>query len=443
MIFLSGFVAGKAGMFPSSALSASWEAVSDWSENWRHYLGLRSRFILPSTRTEGGVIKHDASLAFDGYTLVVAYRPTRHGGFNAYLIDMDGRTVNEWDADVTRIWPDLAETALVGLESSMDIHGAYLYDNGDVVLDIGAVGTAKLDRCSNVRWAVRAPTHHAVEPLPDGSILTPSTINRTERAPGQLFAAVGPAGSYMDDTILRIGPDGSRLEEKSVIDILLQGGWASALISGPGGGKVFAEDDPLHVNDVEVLTPELAPAFPMFAAGDVMISVRHLNTVFVADPVDWTVKWLMTGPFVGQHDPDFLPNGHIMLFDNRLTGTTPRLGNTRLLEIDPLTRAIVWSFEGTGDQVFYAHSRGEQQLLPNGDILLVDPHGGRLLEIAPAAGNRTVWEWVNLVGPGEVGLVTGVQRVAGDALTWVGKPCGAPADDTPVAQVDLRGAAKP
>ena len=377
-------------------------------------------------------------MAFDGYTLVVAYRPTRHGGFNAYLMDMDGRTVNEWDADVSRIWPDLGDTALAGLESSMDIHGAHLYDNGDVVLDIGAVGTAKLDRCSNVQWAVRAPTHHHVEPLPDGGILTPSTIHRTARPPGQLFAAVGPAGYYMDDTILRIGPDGRPQQEKSVIEILLQGGWASALISGPGGGKAFAEDDPLHVNDVEMLPPELAPAFPMFAAGDVMISVRNLNTVFVADPADWTVKWLMTGPFVGQHDPDFLPNGHIMLYDNRLTGVTPRLGNTRLLEIDPLTRAIVWSFEGTGDQVFYAHSRGEQQLLPNGNILIVDPHGGRLLEIAPAAGNRTVWEWVNLVGVGEVGLVTDVQRVARDALTWVGKPCDGPADDMPVAQVDLR-----
>jgi hypothetical protein len=142
----------------------------------------------------------------------------------------------------------------------------------------------------------------------------------------------------------------------------------------------------------------------------------------------------MTGPFVGQHDPDFLPNGHIMLYDNRLTGAVPRLGNTRLLEIDPVSRAIVWSFEGTGDQVFYAHSRGEHQLLPNGNILLVDPHGGRLLEIAPAAGNRTVWEWVNLLGQGEVGLITGVQRVARDALPWVGTPCSV-GESMPVAQI--------
>jgi hypothetical protein len=183
----------------------------------------------------------------------------------------------------------------------------------------------------------------------------------------------------------------------------------------------------LHVNDVERLTPKVAPAFPMFAAGDLLISVRHLNTVFVADPATWAIKWLMTGPFVGQHDPDFLPNGHILLYDNRVTGLTPKLGNSRLLEIDPATRAIVWSFEGTGDQTFYAHSRGEQQALPNGNILFVDPYAGRLLEIAPAAGNRTVWEWVNLIAPGEVGLITDVERVPQSALPWVGSACEKPA----------------
>jgi hypothetical protein len=58
-------------------------------------------------------------------------------------------------------------------------------------------------------------------------------------------------------------------------------------------------------------------------------------------------------------------------------------------------------------------------------------HAASEAEIAPAAGNRTVWEWSNLVEPGYVGLVTDVQRVTRDAVPWLGQPC--PKGALPVA----------
>ena len=173
----------------------------------------------------------------------------------------------------------------------------------------------------------------------------------------------------------------------------------------------------------------------MFAAGDLLVSLRHLNTIFVVDPDEWRVKWLMTGPFLAQHDPDFLPNGHILVYDNRITGPTPKLGNSRLVEIDPATRQVTWTFEGEGKRAFYAESRGEQQLLPNGNILLADPYGGRLFEVAHNAGSKLVCgEWVNLVEPGLVGMITDVQRVPRGALKWVGQPCAGSDGVLPVAK---------
>ena len=62
-------------------------------------------------------------------------------------------------------------------------------------------------------------------------------------------------------------------------------------------------------------------------------------------------------------------------------------------------------------------------MLPNGDILYADPYGGRVLEIAPREGNRLVWEWVNLIAPHEVGLVTDIERFSKDRLPWVGQAC--------------------
>lgn len=423
MVFLAGMATGRLGLFPWPIIHAAADAVADLRENWRHYAGLRSKYEATTTRTEGGLIAHDPTLAFQGYTFVAAYRSDRPGRYNAYLLDMDGAIVHEWDAYFRRIWPNPTHVDARNWDGSVEIHGAFLYDNGDILVDLGGAGTAKLDRCSNILWTAEQHTHHHIEPLPDGGAITPGKIRRYEERPETPYVGLGPSGFYDDDTVLLLNADGTVRHEESVIDILYRSGWQSVLFSRPGSTRRFQEDDPIHLNDTEVLTAELAPAFPMFEAGDIMLSLRHTNTLMVVDPDDWTAKWVMTGPFLGQHDPDFLPNGHILVYDNRITGGSPRFGNTRLLEIDPVTRRVVWAFEGRGDQPFYAKARGEQQVLPNGNILIVDPHNGRLLEIAPSAGNRTVWEWVNMVEPGLVGLVTDAQRVPRTAAAWLGRPC--------------------
>src|SRR5260370_508482 len=49
-----------------------------------------------------------------------------------------------------------------------------------------------------------------------------------------------------------------------------------------------------------------------------------------------------------QHDPDILPNGHILVYDNlggMVDGDRPE-GRSRILEIDPMTQKIVWKYEG-------------------------------------------------------------------------------------------------
>jgi hypothetical protein len=422
-VFLAGVLVGHTRAFPYPSLNAAYDVVTDWRENWRHYLGVRSNFALPTTRTEGGVTVHDPALASDGFTFVTAYRAE---GYHGYLLDMRGEVVHRWDTGLSRIWPDRDQGEAVDASRLFEAHGAHLYDNGDVLVNVGGTGTAKLDRCSEVLWTVDRNTHHDVEPLPGGGAIMPSRIKRTEAHAGLPLVHPGPSGFYWDDTILRVGADGRVIDEHSVIDILFRSGWGSMLLSGPGSGKAVKDEDPIHLNDVEVLSPEMASAFPIFEAGDMMISLRHLNSILVVGGDDWRVKWTMTGPFLGQHDPDFLPNGRIMVYDNRITGEWPRLGNTRLIEIDPATRKVAWTFEGDADQAFYARKRGEKQLLPNGNVLIADPLNGRLLEIAPAHGNKTVWEWVNLIEPGSVGLVTDIQRVPRDGATWLDQPCSGP-----------------
>ncbi len=178
----------------------------------------------------------------------------------------------------------------------------------------------------------------------------------------------------------------------------------------------------MHLNDVEVLREEMAAAFPLFAAGDVLVSIRNLDMIAVLDRETLLVKWWMTGPFLRQHDPDFLPNGHILVFDNRKGGLQREFGYSRILEVDPTTRQVVWSYAGSERAPFYTDSRGKQQKLPNGNVLVTEAQAGRVFEVArEAQGGRIFWEWINGLGGGLAGYVTQADRVPDDRVGFPGQ----------------------
>jgi hypothetical protein len=46
-------------------------------------------------------------------------------------------------------------------------------------------------------------------------------------------------------------------------------------------------------------------------------SFRNINLIIVFDPDSGVVKWSQTGPWLRQHDPDFLSDGRLLIYDNR------------------------------------------------------------------------------------------------------------------------------
>ncbi len=421
LLLFVGFLAGMAGLPPATLLRQAKEAAEDLWANRYHYLGIRSKYLHPVERREGGVTIWDRQRAFDGYTFVAAWR---EGRYRALLLAMDGTVVHEWTVPSAELWPDQQSifSLLVPFEEEVNFHGAWLTPQGELLLDVYGLGTVKLDRCSRVEWVLRRNTHHDIDLLDNGELWFPAFREVTESRPDRPHLGPGPLGYYLEETLLRVSPSGEILEEISLIDVIYASGRADLLISGPGASVRSRVSDPLHNNNVEILRPELAPAFPMFEAGDILVSFRNIDTIAVLDGRTRRIKWTMRGPFIGQHDPDFLPDGHILLYDNRMSGRRPAFGNSRILEIDPATRSVVWSWEGEGRFAFYAPSRGEQQQLPNGNILVAYSHGGRVFEIEPRSGD-VVWEWVNLHEPGWAGDLRDAIRFAPDALPFLAKPC--------------------
>jgi Arylsulfotransferase (ASST) len=425
IVFAGGVAVAHYHLFPYQTINNGVDAFQDWRENWRHYLQIRSKYLLPTARTAGGVTVHDQASAWPGYTFLTMYRNGRYG---ASLIDMEGRLLHTWDVAFSDIWPEQEHLEVTPPDFDVHFHGAVLFPNGDVILSLAGVGAVRIDACSGIVWNVPAATHHAVDHLPNGETLMLARHEHHAASPGHPRLRPGPSGYLFEDTVLRVGPDGSVTEEISILDILYDSGWQALLLVGDGDPE---GDDPTHLNDVEVLRADMADAFPLFEAGDVALSLRDLNTILVVDGRTWRIKWTMTGPFMDQHDPDFLPNGHILVFDNRGLGFDNRGGirtrafhASRILEIDPVTRQIVWTYQGTDSEPFFTEIRGKQQALPSGNVLVVEADGGRVFEIAREPTNRIVWEYVNLAEDGFVGVITDADRVAPERLRFLGRECG-------------------
>jgi hypothetical protein len=142
--------------------------------------------------------------------------------------------------------------------------------------------------------------------------------------------------------------------------------------------------DVLHTNTVKVLPRALAAKFPLFRPGQLLISPRHLDAIAVLDPNSEKVVWAARGPWRAQHDPSFLDNGHLLLFDNMGSPT-----GSRVLEYDPQLQAFPWCYPGDKGTPFYSRIRGMSQRLANGNTLIVNSSGGEAFEATP--DHEVVW----------------------------------------------------
>jgi outer membrane protein assembly factor BamB len=158
---------------------------------------------------------------------------------------------------------------------------------------------------------------------------------------------------------------------------------------------------------------------PAAAEGQVLLSFRELagGTLALLDVETEEIVWATMGPWMSQHDPDVLPNGNLLVFDNR--GKFGPGGQTRVLEFNPGNGEIAWTYGGDRNHHFESFIRGSQQRLPNGNTFITEDDGGRLLEVT---GDGTiVWEYINPVRDEREGeripVLSWAQRIDSDTLS--------------------------
>jgi len=140
------------------------------------------------------------------------------------------------------------------------------------------------------------------------------------------------------------------------------------------------------MNSLQVI-PENKLEDERFRAGNWLISFRHGSMMFILDK-DKKIVWKcifddIEGNIEGQHSPQMLSNGNILIFDNGRYR-----GRSRVIEIDPLTLNIVWEYKADD---FFTKSQGYCQRLGNGNTLITESEKGRAFEITKSG--KIVWEY--------------------------------------------------
>ena len=345
-----------------------------------------------------GVTVYKPEKCYGGYTVVTPYRSEL-----TFLIDMLGRVVHVWHADPERIgqswfmrriesgnWMNLVYYVPrdippsvangIALESGIEFQTAVLEHDWD----------------GNVVWRYTIPkgmdANHDMVRLQNGN-----TIIRMER---RLIVPEVSDKVIGDPIFCEVNPAGEIVWQWSTAEHIDEFGYSDEcrqLIYERGGTALLANTcAALPGNALEQVDSR-------FAKGNILSSQRNLNLIYIVDKQSGKVVWTWgdePGQLVGQHQPVMLANGNILIYDNGGQGGLPARVRffTRLVEVDPLTKNIVWEY---ADQPytfkpmcrFFASSWGSVQRLPNGNTFSLDTHNGRLFEITPYG--EIVWEYVS------------------------------------------------
>ncbi len=373
--------------------------------------GKKSIWYIPTEQTELSIAHRPKEMAA-GLTKITSVNighPTLKT-LSVRIVDRDGGAVHIWIVDWFDLWPDATHVSAhlrpmafrIDDGPAVQIHGAEILPNGDLVFNFEELGLLRLDACGNIIWRLPYLTHHSVFVDDKGNIWVSGTLNQHQAL--KEIPIVNK--SFLDQTLLKVSPEGKILREIKLLELFEDNELPGfAFMSRTFGAEV--NGDVFHLNDVEVFPSTLEEGF--FKHGDIMFSLRNINAIFVIDSETLRIKYSSVGKAIRQHDPDFVDGYRFSFFDNNHKGSPMQGIYSRILVEDVRTGRAEEVFIGSKDIPFYSWIMGKHQWLDNGNLLVSSSTGGRVFELNEA--RELVWEFNNITAPGYLGIVQEAERL--------------------------------
>lgn len=256
-------------------------------------------------------------------------------GCLAWIMDRDGAVRHVWPIDPEEPWAELAQVRGFEVEDIVT-RGVYVYDNGDLLVSYDArntfpfsMGMAKFDKDGKLIWKNDALIHHWAFVDDQGFIYAPGhrLIDSPVKLGDTMYTIDCERETIYEDLIVVMNPDGEVIREISVLDSLIDSNYFGLIILNH-----VDSCDPLHLNEVVLLTEEDASSYPGLSAGDMLISMNAINALAVLDRDTAKVKWLVAGKTSKQHNPRFVGDDGIIALDNR--GGPIEKGGSRIVKMN-------------------------------------------------------------------------------------------------------------
>ncbi len=329
---------------------------------------------------------HDAEHVIEGYYVLMGW-DSEQGKYAIWLYDNNGVRLHSWILDYATLdagWSDQQSGAPHGMQALADGSIVFNFDGGNVM--------ARLDACSEPIWISDGIFHHSID----------------SDEYGHMWTWRGEENEYDNlQFLVRFDPaTGEVLQEIDFVNEVVKQHGEESFIFSVRSDHAFQgyeqgsneNADLFHPNDIEVLPSSLADKFEGYSAGDLLLSFRNINLVAVLDPGSKRIKWWSRGPWMRQHDPDFTSDGKISVFSNNSDRA-----RSEILTIDPVSKNVSNNLL-YGDLDFYTRTMGEHSYLPNGNILIVSPGEGRVIEVT-ATGDK-VLEFNNVINEKYNAIIT-------------------------------------
>ena len=322
-----------------------------------------------------GLTAYDADKACPGYVL---YTPM-YGSGTPILLGLGGKEIHRWELPYPPglygyLLPNgnLFYLGKIEHDDTWDIFGLWKMFKGGVMMEV--------DWDGNVVWRHEDKWHHhdARRTESGGAVYLTA-----ERMPDDMAAGVkgGVPGTDVDgmwaDVIVEVDSGGDRIWE-----------WHAYEHLDP-------ETDVITYNDPRHEWSHANTVVPL-PHGKVLVSFRNISTIGIIDKRTGEFEWKLGYDVLSQqHDPNLLPNGNVLVFDNGSHRHDSYLAApaSRVIEINPTTNDIVWEYHDMPSINFFSPYISGARRLPNGNTLITEGNFGRIFQVTP--DGEVVWEYIS------------------------------------------------